>query len=203
MGFMALLLWVITRTSNCLKAQTQHLLSCPDLSCTDISGPQGSMNSGHSPNVLLQSFTSDILLTVCLELFLIYFPWVKFLVLYGLDKAYVALKPAEVGLCRIHTVHWLGAGSVRMDEWHPCQIFSLPRMLSIVIKMTHVSWRSVGQQQLIRLFPSFVPATLGLKIIFGEILKNIEEACKSLTVKCISNPILWDKFHFKPDFSLS
>lgn len=150
---MELLLLIITHTSNCLKAQTQHLLSCPDLPCTDISTPQCSMNLGHSPNMLLQSFISDIFLTVCLELFLFYSPWVKFLALYGLDKAYIPLKPTEEGLCGIHMVHWPGAGSIHMDEWHPCQIVSLPRMLSIVIKTTHVSWRSVGQQHLTRLFP--------------------------------------------------
>lgn len=139
MSFMELLLWVITHTSNCLKAQTQHLLSGLDLSCTAISTPQCSMNLGHSPNVLLQSFISYIFLTVCLELFLFYFPWVKFLALSVLDKAYIPLKPTEAGLCGIHTVHWPGAGSLRMDEWHPCQIVSLTRMLSKVIKTTRVS----------------------------------------------------------------
>lgn len=139
--------------------------------------------------MLLQPFISDIFLTVCLELFWFYFPWVKFLVLYGLDKAYVPLKPTEEGLCGIHTVHWPGAGSMHMDEWHPCQIFNLPRMLSIVIKMTHVSWRLVDKQHLIRLFPSFVAATIGLNVISGEFLKNIKETFKSLSVKCISNPI--------------
>lgn len=69
MNFMELLLLIITHTSNCLKAQTQHLLSGPDLPCSDISTPQCSMKQGHSPNVLLQSFISDIFLTVCLELF--------------------------------------------------------------------------------------------------------------------------------------
>lgn len=164
--FMELLLLMISHTSNCLKAQTQHLLSGPALSRTDISTPQCSMNQGHSPNMLLQSFISDIFLTVCLELFLFYFPWVKFLALCGLDKACIPLKLTEEGLCGIHTVHWPGAGSMCMDEWHPCPIVSLPRMLSTVIKTAHVSWRLVGQQHLIRLFPSFVPATLGLNVIF-------------------------------------
>lgn len=157
--------------------------------------------------MLLQSFINDIFLTVCLELFLFYFPWVKFLVLYGLDKAYVSLKPTEEGLCGIHTMHWLGAGSTHMDEWHPCQIFNLPRMLSMVIKTTHVSWRLVDRQHLIRLFPSFVAATLGLNVISGEFLKNIKGAFKSVSVKCISNPIcgiisVLRKIDFRPDFSL-
>lgn len=189
MSCMELLLLVISHTCNCLKAQAQHSLSGPDLPCTGISTPQCSVNLRHSPSVLLQSFISDIFLTVCLELFLFYFPWVKFLALCGLGKAYIPLKPTEEGLCGIHIVHWLGAGSIRMDEWHPCQIVSLPRMLSIVIKTTHVSWRSVGQQHLIRLFPSFVPATLGLNVILREFLKNIKGPFKSLSVKCISNPI--------------
>lgn len=168
MTFMELLVLIITYTSNCLRAQTQYLLSGLDCPCTDISTPQCSMNLGHSPNVLLQSFISDIFLTVCLELFLFCFPWVKLLALNALDKAYIPLKPIEERLCGTHMAHWPGAGSIRMDEWHPCQIVSLPRMLSIVIKMTRVSWRLVGQQCLIRLFPSFVPATLGRNVIFGE-----------------------------------
>lgn len=118
--------------------------------------------------MLLQSFISDNFLTVCLELFLFCSPWVKFLAFYSLDKAYIPLKLTEEGLCGIRIVHWPGAGSMCMDEWHPCPIVSLPRMLSPVIKMTHVSWRLVGQQHLIRLFPSFVPATLGLKVIFRD-----------------------------------
>lgn len=139
--------------------------------------------------MLLQSFINDIFLTVCLELFLFYFPWVKFLTFYGLDKAHIPSKLTEEGLCGIRTVHWPGAGSMCMDEWHPCPIVSLPRMLSTVIKTAHVSWRSVGQQHLIRLFPSFVPATLGLNVIFREFFKHIKGAFKSLPVKCISNPI--------------
>jgi len=47
--------------------------------------------------MLLQSFISDIFLTVCLELFLFYFPWVKFLALCGLDKACIPLKLTEEG----------------------------------------------------------------------------------------------------------
>lgn len=98
------------------------------------------------------------------------------MVLYGLDKANVPLKPTEEGLCGIHTVHWPGAGSMHMDEWHPCQIFNLPRMLSVVIKTTHVSWRLVDKQHLIRLFPSFVAATIGLNVISGEFFKNIKRS---------------------------
>lgn len=128
MSSVELLLLIITHTSNCLKAQTQHLLSVPDLPCADISTPQCSMKQGHPPNALLQFLFSDSFLTVCLELFLFYFPWVKFLALCGLDKACVPLKPTEERLCAIHTVHWPGAASMRRDEWHPCKIVRLPRM---------------------------------------------------------------------------
>lgn len=43
MSFMELHVLMITHTSNCLQALTQHLLSGPDFPCTGISTPQCSM----------------------------------------------------------------------------------------------------------------------------------------------------------------